>query len=449
MHCLGAWNSPKRGRDIRRPWSSTRHLLETLRISADYADAHDALAQICMESRQFDRALRHSQAAVLLDPKDIDYAITRGAVLTADNQTTAAWDVIKPLLDAGARHPRLAMLYARLASQFGHERQALAEVDWAFRSGVPRNMAPRLHFDAASLLDRMGRYDEAFAHARRANELLAKPCDASALVDADRKIAYFTPQRLRCLPRSTVDSRRIILIVGMPRSGTTLVEQILASHPQVFGGGESHVLDNLYQELCQANWSDGAEFPESLDSLSLSSADRLAKRYQSELVPPEAGSAVYITDKTPLNFRHLGLVELLLPNCHVIHCTRSPLDTCLSCYFTDFAFGHDFSRDLEQLGAMFRHYQRLMAHWNQFLTIPIHQVRYEDLVLDLETQSRRITGFLQLPWDKRCLKFHENPRRVYTASKHQVRQPIYLSSIGRWRNYQRHIAKLIDALATA
>jgi tetratricopeptide (TPR) repeat protein len=163
-----------------RPELGEGHLLETLRISADYADAHDALAQICMESRQFDRALRHSQAAVLLDPKDIDYAITRGAVLTADNQTTAAWDVIKPLLDAGARHPRLAMLYARLASQFGHERQALAEVDWAFRSGVPRNMAPRLHFDAASLLDRMGRYDEAFAHARRANELLAKPCDASA-----------------------------------------------------------------------------------------------------------------------------------------------------------------------------------------------------------------------------------------------------------------------------
>ncbi len=146
---------------------------------------------------------------------------------------------------------------------------------------------------------------------------------------------------------------------------------------------------------------------------------------------------------------HLGLIQLLFPDCHVIHCTRSPLDTCLSCYFTDFADGNEFACDLEHLGLMFRQYQRLMAHWKQVVTIPIHEVRYEDLVLDLEGQSRRMIDFLALPWDDRCLKFYENPRRVYTASKEQVRQPIYLSSIGRWKNYQKHIANLIEALSTA
>jgi len=431
-------------------------LLEALRLAPDLADAHDALAQWCMESRQLERALKHSEDAHLLDPRNIDYVITRAAVLAADGQTAAAWGLIEPLLNGGVHHPRLSILYARLAPRFGREQQALVEVEWALQAGVGRAVESRLRFDAASLLDRMGRYDEAFAHASRANEFVARGFDVAALVEeTDRKIAYFTRQRLCCLPKSTLDSRRIVFIVGMPRSGTTLVEQIVASHPQVFGGGESLTLLHIYQELCNPTWGEGAGFPDCLDSLSLSAADRLAKRYWSAVESaarsePVQGacSAAYVTDKTPWNSLQLGLAQLLMPDCHVIHCTRSPLDTCLSCYFTDFAGGNEFAYNLEHVGAMFRQYQRLMAHWKQVLTIPIHEVRYEDLVLDLEGQSRRIADFLHLPWDERYLKFYENPRRVYTASKEQVRQPVYLSSIGRWKNYQKHLAKLIDALGS-
>jgi len=428
---------------------AVQKMLEALRIAPNYAMAHDALGQWFMETQQLDRALEHSEAAVRLDPRDIDYLITRGAVLAADGQTTHAWELIKPLLDAGARHPHLAILYARLAAGLGHEQQALVEVQWALQAGVLPELLPRLHFGAASLLDRMGRYDEAFAHARQANELVPKSFDPVAVVEADRKIAYFMPQRLRCLPRSTLDSRRIVFIVGMPRSGTTLVEQVLASHPQVYGGGESQSLLHIYQQLCGPNGSGGAGLPDCLDALSLLAAEGLAQRYLSAIESPASGNAVYITDKTPLNCLHLGLIQLLLPNCHVIHCTRNPLDTCLSCYFTDFASGNEFAYDLEHLGTMFRHYQRLVSHWQQVLTIPIHEVRYEDLVLDLEGQGRRITEFLHLPWDERCLKYYENTRRVFTASKEQVRQPVYSSSIGRWKNYQKHITKLIDVLAMA
>jgi tetratricopeptide (TPR) repeat protein len=426
-----------------------QNMLEALRISPNYALAHDALGQWYMESRQLDRALTHSETAIRLDPKDVDYVITRGAVLIADGQTTPAWELIRPLVDGGVRHPHLAILYAKLAPQLGHEREALVKIDSALQADILCEIAPRLHFAAASLLDRIGRFDEAFAHLRQAKESVPKSFDADAVVEADRKIAYFTAQRLRCLPKSTLDSRRIVFIVGMPRSGTTLVEQVLASHPQVFGGGESLSLLHIYQELGSPKWAEAAQFPDCLDSLSLSGASRLARSYLSAVDSSGAGSAVYVTDKTPLNCLHLGLIQLLMPDCHVIHCTRSPLDTCLSCFFTDFSSGNEFASDLEHLGAMFRQYQRLMAHWKQVLTIPIHEVRYEDLVLDLEGQSRRITDFLHLPWDERCLKFHENPRRVYTASKEQVRQPVYLSSIGRWKNYQKQITKLIDALATA
>jgi len=259
--------------------------------------------------------------------------------------------------------------------------------------------------------------------------------------------AYFTSTRLRCLAKSTLDSRRIVLIVGMPRSGTTLVEQILASHPRVFGGGESPAMFDVFKDLCESTWENGAPFPECLDALSISAANRLAQRYLSTVESSHAANADYITDKAPLNCLQLGLVQLLLPNCRVIHCTRNPLDTCLSCFFTDFASGNAFTYDLGHLGQMFRHYQRVMLHWKQVLTIPIHEVRYEDLVLDLEAQSRRMVDFLQLPWDERCLKFHENPRPVRTASQEHVRQPVYWSSIDRWKNYQKHIGRLIDALA--
>jgi len=438
-----------------RPELVEHNLLEALRLSPNFADAHDALGWWCMESRQLDRALKHSEVAHALDPKNINYVTTRAAVLGADGQTAAAWGLVKPLLDAGARHPRLAILYARLAPRLGHERQALVEVEWALQIDVARRMESCLRFEAASLLDRMGRYDEAFEHARRANELVRRDVDLADFAGGtDRKIAYFTRQRLLSLPKSMLDSRRIVFIVGMPRSGTTLVEQVLASHPQVFGGGESPTLQHIYEELGNPSWAQGTGYPDCLDFLSPLEADRLAKRYLSAVESagacPEpacgAGSAVYITDKTPWNGMHLGLIQLLMPNCHVIHCTRSPLDTCLSCYFTEFARGNEFAYDLEHLGAVFGHYQRLMAHWKQVLTIPIHEVRYEDLVLDLEGQSRRIADFLHLPWDERCLKFYENPRRVFTASREQVRQPVYLSSIGRWKNYQKHLGKLIDAL---
>ncbi len=220
------------------------------------------------------------------------------------------------------------------------------------REGTPPILQPRLHFAAASLLDRAGRYDEAFEQARRTNQLVAASFDPVAFArEIDRQIEYFTPRRLRCLPRSTADSRRIVLIVGMPRSGTSLVEQVLASHPAVFGGGESPALLHIHRGLRGAAWAEGAAFPDCLDLLSISAADRLASQYLSAIEAPAAGDeAVYVTDKTPMNCLHLGLAQLLLPNCRVIHCTRSPLDTCLSCYFTDFASGNEFTGDLEHLG---------------------------------------------------------------------------------------------------
>jgi hypothetical protein len=269
-----------------------------------------------------------------------------------------------------------------------------------------------LHFAASALFDRAGRYDDAFEHAHLGNGLAGRRHDAAGFARwISHRIRYATPDRLRALPRATHGNRRPVFIVGMPRSGTSLVEQILASHPAVYGAGELPTLGQVPYDIVTADWNEGDAYPECLESLSVKKANRLAAQYLSH-VESLNRDATYVTDKMPLNFQWLGLVELLLPGCHVIHCERDPLDTCLSCYLTNFAAGNDFTYDLAGLGAYYRDYRRLMAHWKNVLTLPMLDVRYEELVRDPEPQVRRLLDFLGLPWDDRCLKFHENQRPV-------------------------------------
>ena len=162
-----------------------------------------------------------------------------------------------------------------------------------------------------------------------------------------------------------------------------------------------------------------------------------------------AKAAARVTDKLPNNFLRLGLIALLFPRAPLIHCVRDPLDTCLSCYFQEFAHGQPFARDLDHLGRYYRDYQRLMAHWHKVLPSSILDVPYEGLVADQESWSRKLVAFLGLPWDERCLAFYEKERLVRTASFWQVRQPIYASSIGRWRHYAKHLGPLFHALGVA
>jgi len=303
-----------------------------------------------------------------------------------------------------------------------------------------------LNFAAAELLDRVGRYDEAFAHARQANQLVGakyEPAQVERSVDA--LIAYFTRRKIQSLPRSTLGDERPVFIVGMPRSGTSLVEQILASHPDVYGAGE---LEAIFQIAGQAEArlsGRGFAFPQSLDGITSSLADELAANYLRPLTAL-APAARRITDKLPLNFLQLGLISILFPQARVIHCMRDPRDTCLSCYMTHFSSGNEFSYDLRSCGHFYRQYEKLMTHWKRALDLPILDVIYGQLVEDAEGQSRRMVEFLGLPWDPQCLRFYDNTRYVPTASNAQVRQPIYQSSVGRWRHYDKHLAPLLAAL---
>jgi hypothetical protein len=229
----------------------------------------------------------------------------------------------------------------------------------------------------------------------------------------------------------------------MPRSGTSLVEQILACHEQVTGAGE---LTDLGRLAIGLGGTGGPRFPDSVATASEEAMKRAAEDYLGCLtrIDPDARR---IIDKTPANHLFLGFVQLLFPNARVIHCVRHPLDTALSCYFQNFSGrGIPFSYDLSDIALYFNQYLRVMEHWRLHSELEIHDVVYEELVVEQERVSRELVDFLDLQWDSACLRFHESERLVATASHAQVRRPLYSSSCGRFRNYESHIAGLRDAI---
>jgi hypothetical protein len=253
----------------------------------------------------------------------------------------------------------------------------------------------------------------------------------------------FDPALFARLQGSGSPSERPVFVVGMPRSGTSLVEQILAAHPQVHGAGEIGLLPALAARL---RGPSGAGFPACVSELGAPDLQRLAQAYLGGLKPLGAGKA-RITDKTVGAFELLGLAHLILPNARIIHCRRDPRDVCVSCFSTRFSGGHDYAYDLAELGRYWRSYDRLMAHWRAVLPPGrIFEVQYEALVEDLEGWARRLIAHLGLEWDDACLRFHDSAREVRTASFAQVRRPIYKGSVGRWRRFEAHLGPLIEAL---
>jgi hypothetical protein len=257
-------------------------------------------------------------------------------------------------------------------------------------------------------------------------------------------MAFFAAERLAELPRADNRSEQPVFIVGMPRSGTSLVEQILSCHRGVHAAGELRDVGKLVASLGLRFQGEDDVLP-GLDSGSLNAA---AGRHL-ERLRGLGGNAKRLTDKMPYNFLHLGLISLLFPRARVIHCLRDPIDTCLSCYFQNFATGNFFSFDLGNAGLYYRQYERLMAHWRTVLDKPILEVRYEEHVAEPEKVCREMLDFLDLDWDPACLRFHESRRFTNTASRDQVRKPIYTSSSGRWQRYERHLGPLLEALAEA
>jgi hypothetical protein len=305
-----------------------------------------------------------------------------------------------------------------------------------------------VYYALGTLYDAMGLFDRAFDCIRRANELSVAAFDLDAFSHfVEDSIETFSVANLPQLPHSTVTTELPIFIVGMPRSGTTLVEQIIASHPDAHGAGELSHLEGFVNTLDRAATSRGMPpYPKFLFNTQSPVLDTFASRYNDYIAALRPG-AKRVTDKHPLNFRYLGFIQLLFPKARVIHCTREPLDTCLSIYFNAFSRRNAFANDLKTLGMYYREYEKLMAHWHRTLSTPLLDISYEQLVATPETVVRQIVDFAGLPWHDACMRFFENRRAVATPSYSQVRRPIYRTSVGRAQAYAPHLRPLIQALA--
>jgi len=424
-----------------------------LTVNPKFYDAHVLLGKIYRIKGDYDRALEYYNDARAIRPRSEDILGSIAEILEVRGEFDEARKLLDQLLKEGSTNPLVLRIFSALSRHYKEEERATGLLETALqRGGLDLFQRIKLHSELGKQYDRLEKYPQAFAHYRQANEderqlnasIRSKQGPGTLTKDAiGTWFQKFGVDFWRGLDRSGNTSDRPVFVVGMPRSGTTLAEQILASHPDVHGAGELPDLPDLVRQIQVRRSGHGpVRYLDGLDARELAA---VADQY---LVASgaQAGDALRVVDKLPMNFWHLGVISLLFPNARIIHMQRDPRDVCLSIYFQRFDASMAFTTDLEELAEYYMAYARIMEYWHAVLDIEILDVRYEDLVAEQEKAIRRMIGFCGLDWDERCLEFYRNDRDVNTPSYDQVRQPMYSRSVGRWKNYRQKLAPLIVAL---
>lgn len=417
-----------------------------LSLAPKSREAHFNLATVLQSAGRIEEAAAECRLTLGSDPSFADAHKMMGNLLTAlgrFDEATASFE------SALALRPDYAeALHGLFVSSKKHSTPAMAaRIEGLLAQNPPQDKKSTLHFALGKVYDDMGDYAKAFENYRIGNDLAVPEALFDAKIWAEfveRLTVTFTADFFAARHGFGSTSRRPVFIVGMPRSGTTLTEQIVASHPSAAPGGELIAMARIVADL-PTRLGRESRFPECTAALDAATAARLAEEYLAALDAIDPG-AQRVTDKMPMNFQNLGLMALLFPQATYVHCRRDPLDTCLSCYFAKFDRHLDFSYSLENLAAYYRGYRRLMDHWRKVLPVPMLELDYEALVADQETTSRRLIAHCGLPWDDRCLAFHATDRTVLTASAWQVRQPLYKGSVQRWKRYEAFLEPLRAAL---
>lgn len=378
------------------------------------------------------------QKAQRMKPRDAAIITSMGWIAGIEGHFAEAEGHYRAALEVDPEHPGAWALLAGLRRMTEADKDWLQGVERTIAGGVAPLVESKLRYAMGKYFDDLGKYSRAFEQYKRANELqkpVTAPYDrADRTKVVDETIATYTRQRLAQPAKGASGSARPVLVTGMMRSGTSLVEQIIASHPQAMGAGELDFWNTNGRKLQETMRGEGPD-----DSL----ARKLAGSYLNVLEQHSA-SALRVVDKSTFNTDHLGLIHLVLPQARFIYVQRDPVDNCLSCYFQDFANAANFTMDLADLAHYYREHHRLISHWRSALPQEaLLVVPYAELVADPETWSRRMIEFIGLEWDSRCLQFHETQRSVLTASNWQVRQPVYSRSVGRWRNYEKFVGPLL------
>lgn len=434
-------------------FADARRSLEMLkRTHPSIPDVHIQLARTYELERKFPEALAACDEALRLAPGNLSAIARKATILDDSGEKQSSYDLLKPHLTPDKPDADIAFTFAKVARRLGKPDEARAAYESILANPtLPKIARSQVLYRLAALLDEQKDYDRAFAlfsEANAARKTSYKHTDTTALVD--RIISVWTKDAIAQLPRASVTHKGMVFIVGMPRAGKTLVEQILASHPRVYGSGELSYMNSVVRDLnivSGAHTDASKRLPGDMQSvtdigvITRANLDRVTRDYIQHTAK-NAGSAAVVTDKFALNYFHLGLIQQMFPDAKILHCTRHPFDTCLSCYFQSWTGSYHFSHDLTDLAHFYKDYQRLMDHWRKTLSLPILDLKYEDLVENQDARTREMIDFLGLPWDDRCLRFYETNRSAQLVNQEQVRKPMYRSALARYKNYANHIAPL-------
>jgi len=483
-------------------FKAARRLLQrAVDLAPGFAMGWNDLANVDLRQDRYDEALQKIQRAIDIDPKLVHSYVMRGNVLTRAQRHEESLAAYRQALDLNPGTIGALAGMGHVLKTIGRQQESIAayrqcirahpafgEAYWSlanlktfeFDAGEVEAMAhmveeqdlpdePKVNFllSLGKHFENEAEYDRAFEYYRRGNELrrgheVYDPVQTQFV--HDRIISVFSKEFFAQREGFGNPGAAPILVVGLPRSGSTLIEQILASHSMVEGTMELPDLSRTIGELNKRtgrkaqshdNRQDKGkgkvretqrlEYPEAVLGLNREQATALGTGYLESTMRYRTGKPYFI-DKMPNNFPSIGLLQMILPNAKVINARRHPLDSCLGSYKQLFFKGQSFTYDQFELGQYYLEYQRIMDHWHEVLPGKVLDVHYEQMVFDQEAQTRRMLDYLGLPWEDQCLRFYETDRAVNTASSEQVRQPMYTSSVNFWRNYEAHLGELIETL---
>ncbi|MCP4926926.1 MAG: tetratricopeptide repeat protein [Gammaproteobacteria bacterium] len=421
---------------------SAHHLEQAIALNPDVAATHNYLGIVKAQLNLSHSAEEHFLRALELQPSLAEAHKNLGTHYSEQGRFDEARDHLRKAITS---RPHYAQAYWQLASltrfskyddeirtlELLHENEDVTEVD-----------RMRLAYALGKVFHDLQEYNRAFRYWREGNDLRCRLSgyNIEPVLSEMRAMKQMSAADFcGCSEPIRPSKPRLIFILGMPRSGTSLVEQIIASHSAVYGAGELDTLDVSIHSVVQ-------QFPEGLARLGSTDWDTIREDYLKG-ISACAGNATFVSDKMPGNFLHIGAIGVLFPDAKIIHCCRDAMDTGLSCFRTHFASDKlGFTCNLTDLGRYYYHYTDLMAHWGQTQAASIYDIQYESLVTEPEHEVRRLLEFCQLPFEANCLTFHENKRPVKTASGAQVRKPIYRDSLQGWKRYENELQPMKKAL---
>lgn len=419
--------------------ASETALRRTVKLDPRNADALVGLGQTLAGLGSWNQTKSCIEKARRLKPRSATVLCSLGWVASIEGRFEEAERLLREAVDVDPKCSEAWAWLVDIRRMTTDDREWLEVAERMLATGIPPVEESKLRFAMGKYFNDLRDFPRAFKEYKTANELqrlVAKHYDRDASTRfADDMIRLYTRERLEKRMTGACESAKPVFVVGMMRSGTSLMEQIIASHPDAAGAGELDFWNSMVHRekpVLQREAPDAQV------------ARELAESYL-RVLDRRAPQALRVVDKAPMNSDFLGLIHLALPNARFIYMRRDPIDTCLSCYFQEFASVLPFTLDLSDLAHYYRQHHRLMAHWGEVLPPgTLLQVPYEELTADQETWSRKVIDFIGLPWDPRCLEFHKTERPVVTASNWQVRQRVYSSSVGRWKNYQKYIGPLLE-----